>query len=1080
MLRTSLVVLVLASVAFAQPDERLQLVLDRVTNTEGQAPETLRAHLSALTQDEISALCAMIVVPGEGDDTAPRMALQALTLNAAGNDAAKQRHLLCDVLSAELAAQHPVAVKQFFLRQLQLIGDERVVTPVSALLDEDELALTATQTLVAIGGDEARAALREALPNVPEPTRIAIINALGALRDADAADEIVARLGSDNPDEMWAALNALAAMGVETSRNDQIKGIDPSVPHDRARLVNVLLLAARRLATNGQRDTAADILRSAYFSGNPNVGSHERCAILSSLAEAAGVDAIEVIVDALHGDDAELRAAARDAAIGINNPKATEMLAAEYQRASTQAAIELLTILAARRDAAATSCLQQALDDQDQQVRIAAIDALGTLGGGDAIDALVGALKNAENAERDAIQKALIAMQEPNVATTVANTLPTVDPSRRAALLDVLAVRGTGDQLGAIRRCLRDEDEQVRIAAVGAFGAIADWEQASVLLTRLTDWAPEELREAMIDALSEVCRRGAPTARTAAQPILEQLSPEDIGCYVIQLRVLGRLGSSEALDVIAAAAGDERTAVAEAAMRALADWPTGNAAQLALDMAQATEDTKLHVLGMRAFARMMPKHGQVNVGNALHLFRTAMMSARRIEEKRLLLSRLADIAEPQALEELVGFVNDGALRQEATAAVLRCADSLLPGHWAAVRDALNEVLATPGLADEQRTSAEDLLARANEYGEYIVEWMMAGPYTQEGTKGLALYDVPFPPETPGDTSASWKLQRGGTDPRSYWYLDLAQQVGGADRAVYLRTKIHSDHAQPVLIELGSDDGVKVWLNDEFIHGINMVRGCAPAQDKLQGQLREGWNDLLLKVVNQSGGWGACARLRAPDGSSLQGVVVDPEGDAAIADNAGAADESWEPLFNGIDLTGWQCPPGSWKVVDEQLTCAGGGYIWTEEEYGDFDLELEFKIPPSGNSGIFFRTANIDDPVQTGMEYQIYDTYGWDPIRKNHCGAIYGCMGPSKQLVRAPGEWNQARLRCTGPIIQSWLNGELVVEMDLQNWTEAHRNPDGTENKFNTPYCDMPRTGHIGLQDHGQPVWFRNMRIRRLD
>ena len=878
---------------------------------------------------------------------------------------------------------------------------------------------------------------------------------------------------------MWAALNALAAMGVETSRNDQIKGIDPSVPYDRARLVNVLLLAARRLATNNRSEMAADILRSAYFSGSSNVGAHERCAVLSSLAEVARVNAIDVIVDALHGNDAELRATARDAAIDINDPKATELLTAEYEHASTQAAIELLAILAARQDTAATPCLKNALDDQDKEVRIAAIDALGTLGGRDAIDALIDALKNTENDERDAIQKALATMQASNVATAVANTLPTVDSSRRAALLNVLAVRGNADQLGAIRRCLRDEDKQVRVAAVGAFGAIADWEQAPVLLTRLEDWSPLELREAMIDALSEVCRRGAPNARATARPILELLSPNDAGCYVIQLRVLGRLGSPGALDVIASAAGDEREEVAEAAMRALADWPSGNAAEIALDMAQATTDTKLHVLGMRAFARMLPKHGQVNVGNALRLFHKAMMCARRVEEKRLLLARLADITEPEALAELVAFVKDGELRQEATAAVLRCADSLLPGHWAAVRDALNQVLAAPGINDDQRASAEALLARATECGEYIVEWMMAGPYRAEGTKGAALFDVAFPPETPGDTSASWSLQRGGTDPDSYWYLDLAQLVGGPDAAVYLRTKIHSDHAQPIVLELGSDDGVKAWLNGDFIHGTNRVRGCAPAQDKVQCALRRGWNDLLFKVVNQSGAWGACARLRAPDGSALRGVLVDPEGDAAIDKSTADSNEGWQPLFNGVDLTGWQCPPGSWKVVDGQLVCAGGGYIWTEEEYGDFDLELEFKIPPSGNSGIFFRTANIDDPVQTGMEYQLYDTYGWDPIAKNHCGAIYGCMGPSKQMVRAPGKWNQARLQCQGPIIKSWLNGELVVEMDLRNWTEAHRNPDGTENKFNTPYSQMPRVGFIGLQDHGQPVWFRNVWIRTL-
>jgi hypothetical protein len=82
-------------------------------------------------------------------------------------------------------------------------------------------------------------------------------------------------------------------------------------------------------------------------------------------------------------------------------------------------------------------------------------------------------------------------------------------------------------------------------------------------------------------------------------------------------------------------------------------------------------------------------------------------------------------------------------------------------------------------------------------------------------------------------------------------------------------------------------------------------------------------------------------------------------------------------------------------------------------------------------------------------------------------------------VKAPGEWNRYTITARGNMITVVLNGERIIEMDLNRWTEAHKNPDGTPNKFNTAYKDMPRAGHIGLQYHGHPVQYRNLRILTL-
>jgi type 1 glutamine amidotransferase len=188
---------------------------------------------------------------------------------------------------------------------------------------------------------------------------------------------------------------------------------------------------------------------------------------------------------------------------------------------------------------------------------------------------------------------------------------------------------------------------------------------------------------------------------------------------------------------------------------------------------------------------------------------------------------------------------------------------------------------------------------------------------------------------------------------------------------------------------------------------------------------------------------------------------------------------WRPLFNGRDLAGWKCKPGSWLVEDGALVRKGGGDIWTEDLYGDFVLELEFMFAPQANSGIFFRTGDLADPVQTGIELQVLDSHGKAEPGKHDCGAVYDIMAPRVNAVRKPGEWNHVVLVCHGSFIAAAMNGERIISLDLNDWTQPRRNPDGSENKFRTAYREMPRIGHIGFQDHGTAVSYRNIRLKPL-
>jgi len=194
-------------------------------------------------------------------------------------------------------------------------------------------------------------------------------------------------------------------------------------------------------------------------------------------------------------------------------------------------------------------------------------------------------------------------------------------------------------------------------------------------------------------------------------------------------------------------------------------------------------------------------------------------------------------------------------------------------------------------------------------------------------------------------------------------------------------------------------------------------------------------------------------------------------------------EGWISLFDGKTLDGWGVTgdPECWVVKDGCifLRTKGGRYLYTLDKYDDFMLSIDFKIEEGANSGVFLRWTDLEDPVQTGIEMQILDTYGREPARKNDCGAIYDIMAPTRNTCKPAGEWNTTMLICDHSMITVELNGEKIVDIDLNLWTEPGKNPDGTKNKFRQAYKDMIYKGHIGLQDHGGKAWFRNIKLKLI-
>lgn len=256
--------------------------------------------------------------------------------------------------------------------------------------------------------------------------------------------------------------------------------------------------------------------------------------------------------------------------------------------------------------------------------------------------------------------------------------------------------------------------------------------------------------------------------------------------------------------------------------------------------------------------------------------------------------------------------------------------------------------------------------------------------------------------------------------------------------------------------------VTVWLNGRLVVDHAHLQNYhdraipIPARGPIQLQTHGGevrWRNIFLREI----------------GSAEANQILSSRGEGP----------AFKSVFNGKDFTGWAGPVDNYQVVDGTIVCLPnkGGTIYTQEEFADFVVRLEFKLPPGGNNGLALRYPGSGDTAYVGMaECQVIDDHyeqvkgrKLDP-RQVH-GSIYGMVGATPGYQRPIGEWNYEEVTVRGSTVKVELNGTVVLEADVAKVTEfmadsAHPGKDRT-------------SGHFGFAGHNDPVAFRAVRIKRL-
>jgi len=789
-----------------------------------------------------------------GDESKAGEALEALLQETPVDEYGRLEQGLIGVVASKDATQTGKAIA---CRMLQQVGTEKCIPAVSALLGDETLSHYARLVLERLKGEKADQAMRDALQRAPAKVKAGLLGSLGERRDAKAVPLAGQLAQSDDPDVATAAIRALGKIGGSQAAQ-RLAALKP-----RRVLVPVQMQAMVTCAASLSGDEAAALCETVLA----GTYSPSRIAALRALASADAAKAAPMIAKALKGDDLQLRKGALGIVADTKGAALTQAMLGLLGALSPERKAGLVLALGSRGDKAALDSVTRLIKSGETVVRDAAIKAVSKLGDAGTVRILLGMADSP--ALIAGVAEAIARMTADNIDQALVDALE--EAGLRKAAIKASIARGCTAAVPGLLKLAADRDAATRKEA---------W-------TGLASLAAEDHMDAIMKAVVQT--RNAEDLADAEQAIKQVTSrAEDKGkCFKVIANHFDKVTDSTkgVILTLAAVSGDpdalamERKALASGnkalygqALRALAAWPNASASADLLKLAKGSSPKVDRLVALRGYIRIAGlETARLTGAQQTQMLKTAMGLADRTDEKKQVVSGLQNAPTLEALNMLKQYMDDPALRAEAEMAAATLIWNLRTSHPAEAIAAAQELLKSRNKTVANKASKT--IADLTKAQAYVRAWLVSDVYRVKGKDGQAVHKTAFPPEE-GDKDVTWKRLVKGIGKET---LNLETAIGPMERScVYVKTTLESPSEQTVRLELGSDDGIKAWLNGKLVHDHWVTRGCTPGQDVAKVKLNKGRNVLLLKIANEGTHWAFSCRLRQQNGMPVEGLRVRPQ------------------------------------------------------------------------------------------------------------------------------------------------------------------------------------------------------------
>ena len=555
-----------------------------------------------------------------------------------------------------------VASKQMILKRLSLVGGPASVPALAALLTDVNLANAARYALERIPGTQTDDALLMALGKAHGNMLIGIINSLGNRKVEKTVPEIKKYL-SDN--DKNTSLAAIAALG-QIANDKAAKELENVLAKTDGDVLNAVLDAYLNCATvclkNGDIKKADKIYDKIEQQDRP---IPIRIAVLNAKFLAHPEQAEQLLYNVIKNENADLKTAAiallPECAKLNNIQKFADLLAA----LTPLQKVQLLTSFEIIGDKSVLNTVLEAVNDPDQEVRIAACKTLAVIGDKSTVNILVERAASTTDNEQEAARQSLYLLNADGVDETIVSSLDTEDDKIKVELLKSIGERNIVSAADMLFKLATDPKQRVRTSSIKVLADISQPQQLPQLLDLLLNCQTGKDREEAVSTVTQVCRK-IENPENKVDLVLQKLETvSNLNNRIDLIRVLGKVGVEKSLPVLQKALLDPDQEIQISAIRALSDWPTTKPIDDLYQIAKNHTENRHQVLALRGFIRMIKMDEDRDDIQTVTLYKQALNLSKNSAEKKSVLSGLADLRCLEALDTANQFINDPELQAEA-------------------------------------------------------------------------------------------------------------------------------------------------------------------------------------------------------------------------------------------------------------------------------------------------------------------------------------------------------------------------------------------------------------------------------
>jgi HEAT repeat protein len=1122
---TSFYLLLISMTTFSQDirttETKVADLLARFPAIDLKLNDKLMVDMLSLGESGIKMICDQIVPAGTSDDTSPRFAVESLSRFLSQKGKEDQKATWEKICITYATGQKDFSVKDFFMKQLQLIGGKESAEAMKGYLGNKEICEPALAVITAAGGETAENILAESLKNTDLPCAAAVMNSLALNKSQLAVNEYIKWSSNTNINIKASAYNALAQSGSPLAYPVLLNGAkEVSYRWEHTGATASFLKYAKILGQNGDIKSMDKICKLIISKCNDNTNIQNKIVALDTYVGFHGIDAMADILRAAAHPNDKFRNAAIRMSLAIPGKEVVTKWIGYFPKAIPSAKPEIISILGIRGDDTALSLVTASLSDEDQAVRIAAAEAIVKINGSESINSLINyMLVFSSTPDQEAVKSALMTVMGSDNMRFLVPVLKEGSPAAMKSAIELFAWNKDNKYFPEIVTYALSTEESVKAAAIKALVSLSGSSDQTKLIELLAT-------ENNPDYVSNIQTALAAAAGKISDP--EKRSSEILKAMVSGIQkekiipVLAKTGGKKALSVVLNEFENGNPGIREICFKTLTGWIDYSASSALYEICASGNKT-FEAQAFEGYVSQI-KSTPLPDEQKLLLYRKIMPYARSSESKNEVLTEIGKLNTYQSLFFVSGFLDDPVTSAAAAKAAMYIALPAVDSKAGMYGEIVKGILIK---------ASGKLQGMESEYDKELLNKYIAGIPAAEGFKSMfngkdlsgwqGLVENPVArnkmkpaelakkqAEADKRVAGNWSVKDGciwfsssGDNLCSIKdYSDFEMLVDwkiskAGDSGIYLRGSPQVQIWDTSRVDVGAQIGSGGLYNNQshpskpLKVADNQVGEWNTFRIVMIGEKVSVWlnGELVVDDVIMENYWDRKIPIFPKGSIELQAHGTDlafrdiyvreiSEKEYNLTPEEKA--EGFVALFNGRNLDNWVENKVSYLVQDANMVVKpaddSGGNLYTEKEYADFIFRFEFLLTPAANNGLGIRAPLTGDAAYVGMELQILDNtapvYATLQPYQYH-GSVYGVIPAKTGFLNPVGDWNFEEVIVRGTQIKVILNGTTIVDGDISGprdkGTMDHNDHPGLKNK----------TGHIGFLGHGSELKFRNIRIKDL-